>query len=245
MFAVGWGEGYHLAAAWLNEQDDITGALTVSRMITSFNPYLRDGAQAFFPSAGELRSNAGYLVVYISEVQGGPPPPPADRFYGKQAPLHVVQLHGVEYAWIYDVPSRVVHPVGATFGPSIRLHGFDRNPPEDPVQPGQALTYRLLWRTDAPLPQDDWLFARLIGPDGQTYAQLDLPLPTSAWQTGRYTPAELPLTVPTNAPAGTYQVVVGLYELESGQRLPLTDGPPADPALSGGNALLLDTMVVE
>jgi hypothetical protein len=235
-FAVGWGEGFDKVAAWLNAQPDITGELTTSRMITSLNPYLKPGAQAFFPDEGELRDNAGYLVVYISEVQGGPPRAPSDRFYGEQPPLHVVTIHGVEYAWIYQVPPEVSQPRPATFGEHIRLRGYDAS---GLLRRGQPLTLTLHWATDAPLQQDYWLFAHLLNDAGERVAQVDAPLPTSEWEPGRFVQTPLPLVLPADAPAGTYRLVIGLYEPESGARLPLASEHTAAPALSGPRALLL------
>ncbi len=235
-FAVGWGEGFGQVAHWLNRQPDITGELTISRMITSLNPYLKSGAQAYFPDEGRLRDNAGYLVVYISEVQGGPPMPPSDRFYGQAVPLHVVRIHGVDYAWIYQVPPHVEQPRPADFGEHIHLHGFDG--PET-LQHGTTLDLTLWWQTQATLTDDYWLFAHLVGPDGQRYAQVDMPLQTGSWQPGRAASTHVPLALPEQMPAGTYRLLIGLYRPADGLRLPLRAETAADPAISGADALLL------
>ncbi len=245
LLTAGWGEGYDQVAAWLNQQEDITGVLTVSRMITSLNPYLKPGAQAFFPTQGELRSNAGYLVVYLSEVQGGAPQPPADRFYGHAPPVHVVRLHGVDYAWIYQVPPRTSSVQPARFGELLRLHGCNTEPDTQPVAAGSRLTLTCFWQVQQPTGIDEWLFVHLVDAQGQRIAQLDLPYPTTAWQVGRYTPADIPLDIPATTAAGDYRVVVGWYNPATGARLPLREGPRADPALSGDDALLLATVRVQ
>jgi hypothetical protein len=59
-------------------------------------------------------------------------------------------------------------------------------------------------------------FAQLIGPDGGVYAQRDRitgddAYPTSRWQPGATVSNEHLLTVSSDAPAGLYQLVVGLY----------------------------------
>ncbi len=240
--SAGWGEGFNLVADWLNQQEDITGVLTVSRMITSLNPYMKDGAQAFFPreETGELRRNAGYLVVYLSEVQGGAPLPPSDRFYGQVPPLHVVTIHGVDYAWIYDVPPDVsLMPTAAPvqFGGRLDLHGCNTAPALDQLAPATRLTLTCHWLVRAPLPHDDWLFVHVVDERGQRVAQLDLPHPTSTWPVGRYVPLEIPLELP--AQTGTYRILIGWYDPTTEQRLPLVGGTPADPALSGTDALVL------
>jgi hypothetical protein len=236
VFSVGWGEGYPQVADWLNQQPDITGVLTVSRMISSLNPYLREGAQAYFPREGELRDNAGYLVVYISEVQGGPPLSPSDAFYGREPPLHVAHIHGVPYAWVYQTPPPVEQQRPAVFGEHLRLRGFERS---GELRRGAPLTFTLTWKALAPVPADYWLFAHLVGPEGQRRAQIDQQYQTSTWQPGRYTRTQLPLTIPADAPAGRYQLIIGMYEASSGQRVPLVSEHRADPTLSGDNALLL------
>jgi 4-amino-4-deoxy-L-arabinose transferase-like glycosyltransferase len=106
VFAVGWGEGFELVAAWLNQRPDITGVSTVSRIPVVQNPYMRERANAETPKGGVLPDAAGYLVVYVSQIQRSDPSPPFTDFYLQEQPLHVVQIEGVDYAWIYQVPPR-------------------------------------------------------------------------------------------------------------------------------------------
>lgn len=235
-FAVGWGEGMEQAAAWLNEQPDITGVSVVSRIPVVQAPYMRRGAYARTPETGALPAGAGYVVVYISQVQRGLPSPPFDRFFAAATPLHTVRIHNVEYAWIYQIPPEVAEARPAAFGDAIALRGFDWLAAP---QAGAAARLTLHWHALAAAPRDYTLFAHLIGPDGQRVAQADLPLATSAWRPGSYPATELPLAVPADAPAGTYRVVVGLYDPADGRRLPLATALPLDPALSGADALPL------
>ncbi|NJN68095.1 MAG: phospholipid carrier-dependent glycosyltransferase, partial [Chloroflexaceae bacterium] len=48
-FVVGWGEGYDQVAAFLNQQTDITGVVTLTQWRTILQPYLRHGSQAPAP----------------------------------------------------------------------------------------------------------------------------------------------------------------------------------------------------
>ena len=95
------------------------------------------------------------------------------------------------------------------------------------------------WQVRAPPPADYMLFAHLIGPDGRRVAQVDLPYPTSGWRAGHYATTDLPLALPADAPAGTYRLVIGLYDPSNGQRLALRASAPIDPALDGPDALVL------
>ena len=67
---------------------------------------------------------------------------------------------------------------------------------------------------------------------------------TSAWEPGQQIAVPLPMALPGDLPAGAYQVTLGLYNLQNGQRLPFTGGTSADAASAGPNALLLDTITV-
>jgi 4-amino-4-deoxy-L-arabinose transferase-like glycosyltransferase len=235
-FLAGWGEGFEQVAAWLNQQPDITGVVTVSPMGSALQPYMRKGAHVDGPEGDALPRKSGYVVVYIRQVQDGQTVPPFDQFYGPAVPLHVVRLHGVDYAWIYQAPPEVAKSRPAAFGSAIGLHGFD---PVGVPRRGQPLVFRLVWEARAAPAADYMLFAHLLAPDGQRVAQVDLPLPSSGWTPGRYQATELPIAVPADAPPGVYRLAIGLYEPPGGPRLPLTAAATLDSAIDGPDALML------
>jgi 4-amino-4-deoxy-L-arabinose transferase-like glycosyltransferase len=234
-FVIGWGEGLDQVADWLNQQPDITGVRVATTLVAPLQSYLRDGAQAISPD-GPLPNKTGYVVVYVRHVQWGSLYPPFDQFYGRVAPVHVVQLHGVDYAWIYQVPPPVAQPLPADFGATIHLRGLTLN---QPAQRGKPLALKLFWQMRDTAPADYTLFAHLIGPDGQRYAHVDLPYPTSQWRPSHFASTDLPLPLPPDAPAGSYRLVIGFYDPASQQRLPLTAASALDPAIDGPEALLL------
>src|SRR5262249_22650103 len=235
-FTVGWGEGLEQVADWLNQQPDITSVRTVALRITSLNPYLRDHAEAVFPKGDQLRDRTGYVVVYLPQTQTGRADGVFGQFYGRAPPLHIVRIHGVDFAWIYRAPPQVAQRRAAGFGPAIRLLGFDQS---GELRPGATVRFKLSWATNALPPKDYWLFAHLIGPGGQRYAQIDLPYPTSQWAPGRFAASELPIALPPSAPAGTYRLLIGLYDQADGQRLPLTSDTPDGAAPDDVNAFVL------
>jgi len=240
-FTTGWGEGLSEVAAWLNAQPDITGVLTVSTMVNGLQEYMRKGARAIGRD-GPLPPKAGYVVIYVRQIQWNKPWPPFDQFYGPEVPLHVVRIHGVDYAWIYRVPPPVAQPAEADFGADLHLRGLE---PVGKTQRGQTLTYRLFWKTSNLPLRDYTMFAHLIGADGRRYAQSDLPYPTSTWGAYRYVTSDLAIGLPAELPAGTYQLVIGLYDPQTGQRLPLRSSALVDPALDGPDALVLTGVRVE
>lgn len=241
-FMIGWGEGLEQAAAWLNKQPDITGVRTASTLSVALQPYLRKGAQAMGPRQGKLPEKTGYVVIYVRSVQDGLLAPPFDQFYGRAKPLHIVSVKGLDYVWIYHAPPSIEQLRPAAFGPDIRLYGFSQ---QGSLQRGQTVSFRLVWEPRTPPPIDYTLFAHLIGPDGQRYAQVDLLYPTSQWSDNRYTTTEMLLSIPAEAPAGTYRVAIGLYNAADGARLPLKATDALTPAVAGPDALLLTPLKID
>jgi hypothetical protein len=234
-FLIGWGEGMEQAAAWLNQQPDIADVWTASTLKAPLDSYLPAGTRVMTPRL-DIPAQIGYMVVYVRSVQDGPPDYPFNQFYGHVAPVHVVEIHGVPYAWIYQVPRPMAHELPADFGDALHLRGYTLD--ENQAEVG-VYTLHLSWETLRANSTDYAAFAHVIGPDGQRYAQIDPRVPTSRLGANRLITTDLQLRLPPNAPAGTYQLVLGLYDPASGQRLSLSGTSPADPELDGANAMLL------
>ncbi len=246
-FQLGWGEGYDQVAEWLNAQPDITGVVTAAVMTKTLNPYLRHGAQAATPRTATLPSKTGYVVVYIYQAQGTVFPP-FNEFYGQAKPLHTVTIHGLDYAWIYQVPPSMEYKRPATFSvdetPTFHLRGFSR---EGKLQAGQTLHYQLHWEIRNTPDKNYWIFAHVVGESQQRYAQVDMAFPTENLEPNRFITTEMPIPIPEDAPAGTYKLIIGVYDPDNEQRLPLTtrDSLRADPDSAGDHALLVEVVPVQ
>jgi hypothetical protein len=108
----------------------------------------------------------------------------------------------------------------ATFAGAIELMGYDAT-----ERPG-ALEITLHWRSLEPLDADYTVFVHLLDGDGQVIAQDDAQpqsgaYPTSVWGAGEVIVDPHSLLLPPALPAGQYRLRVGLYRLETGQRLPV------------------------
>ena len=112
----------------------------------------------------------------------------------------------------------------------IALLGYDLAEPE--AQPGASLHLTLHWAALAPVAQSYTVFTQLLGPDLQLYGQLDHPpldnlWPTSRWQPGDRLADRYDLPINPAAPPGDYQLLVGMYDPQTGQRLTITqNGQP-------------------
>lgn len=103
---VGWGEGYDLAAAWLNRQPDAAESLAAVRGLANFAPLYAGGTRSI---AGYEPGRTDYIVFYRSEVQRRhpdsepllamlqDPPGSAPRFVGR--------INGLPMVWVHDNPT--------------------------------------------------------------------------------------------------------------------------------------------
>jgi hypothetical protein len=80
------------------------------------------------------------------------------------------------------------------------------------------------WESLALTDIDYTVFVHLLSADDTIVAQMDRPLtagvyPTSLWSPGEIIPDSLTMSIPATVPPGAYTIVVGLYNLVTGQRL--------------------------
>jgi len=98
---------------------------------------------------------------------------------------------------------------------------------------GATLPLVLYWRTTTPIGRSYTVFTQLFAPDKRMMAQQDnLPVnglaPTNTWTPGEPVRDAYALTIPADAPAGLYELHIGLYD-EAGRRMvTLPDGAAAD-----------------
>ncbi|NJN68243.1 MAG: hypothetical protein HC884_16785 [Chloroflexaceae bacterium] len=220
-------------AAFLNQQTDITGVVTLTQWRTILQPYLRHGSQAASTEAGDTPDRTGYAVVYIRHVQGGGPRPPLDQFYRHATPIHVVTIHGVEYAWVYQVPQPLPHIVQVSFGPAIQLHSYAVDTTE--LRSTGTLSLTVQWQARAPVSEDYRFFVHVLDDEGQMVGQIDVPPggpdhPTSAWQPNRFVLWHHPVPLPPleEPAAGRYWVALGLYRPADFSRLEVSAASPRE-----------------
>ena len=94
------------------------------------------------------------------------------------------------------------------------------------VQPGDVLEIGVRWRVAAAPGHDYTTFIHLGDPTQPPLAQADGPqiggdYPTHFWAAGEIIEDTYQLTIPLTLPAGTYPLQMGLYEPDTGFRLPL------------------------
>jgi hypothetical protein len=115
-------------------------------------------------------------------------------------------------------------PVDAQFGEQIRL----LETAVGPAIPGAALDVTLVWEALSPPAGDYTVFVHVLNQAGDVVAGHDAKpmenrFPTQAFQPGVRVIDRHQLALPADLPPGTYTLSTGLYQLESGERLPVWD----------------------
>jgi len=144
----------------------------------------------------------------------------------------------------YDTPSGSLaarQPAVTDFAGGTRLTGYRLA--DARLAAGQTLHLTLYWSTAQPITASYTVFVHLLAPDGFNVLGADsLPAggrrPTDQWALNTDVIDAHPIGLPADLPPGEYQLEVGLYQLASGQRLPIISGPAR-----GGDALRLPLIV--
>ena len=138
------------------------------------------------------------------------------------------------------LPNQPDRLVNVTLGETIQLLGYTVHP-VSPQSETPAVNYNLtfFWQTLNRLPTDYTVFLHLRNSDGTTVAQQDgQPVegayPTSHWQPGETVIDPIRFAMPKDLPAGDYHFVVGLYHLETLERLPVVNDTSGENAVSLG-----------
>jgi hypothetical protein len=140
--------------------------------------------------------------------------------------LGVVQVGEAKLAPPVSLPE-VEGPVVTELTDGITLQGYNLVP--ERVNGGQTVTLTLHWKVRQRPSADYQVFVHLLGDAPQPVAQGDGPplagdYPTSMWAAGETIADPHPLSLPGDLPAGEYRLLVGMYELETLERLPRVDG---------------------
>ena len=147
-----------------------------------------------------------------------------------QGPLHYNQPYFLAYRIPAGTEATATPPYTKTanLGDNIQLLGYSLE--ETLYQPGDTIHLNLYHRTRSPMDKRYTVFTHLLGPhnpatEGPLWAQDDSEpcrglYPTTSWQAGEIIIDHFTLPIPPSAPAGTYQMSMGLYDVWTMERLP-------------------------
>jgi hypothetical protein len=149
--------------------------------------------------------------------------------------LGAVQVGEAKLAPPASTPD-IDHPLNVELADGVTLRGYDLAPAD--VKPGETLTVTLHWQAQAAPSRDYQVFVHLLGQGPEPVAQGDGPplsgdYPTSLWAAGETISDPHPISLPPDlleqggedsGLSGHYRLLVGMYHLETMERLPRSDG---------------------
>ncbi|MEM7802105.1 MAG: glycosyltransferase family 39 protein, partial [Chloroflexota bacterium] len=158
-------------------------------------------------------------------------------------------LFEVSDAVLWRTPAEVARPRGgglrsvdAQYGDLAALVGYDLDLSQ--ASPGGEAVVTLYWRGLRPFERNFQAFVQLFDPQtSEVVAQFDTApdcavQPTTRWEPGQIVRDAHPVDLPTTLPSGTeLQVLVGMYDLLTIERLPVNGDP--------GGALHLTDMLID
>lgn len=130
----------------------------------------------------------------------------------------------------------IASPLMVDFGGQVRLLGYDAPPLDAPLRAGDVLPLRLYWRALSTPTTNYSLFLHLTPLNTRdVFAQWD-GAPTVAerltvtWTDPQETliSPQIDFTLPPDLPAGEYRLLVGLYNFQTFERLPVPEGELTD-----------------
>jgi hypothetical protein len=122
---------------------------------------------------------------------------------------------------VQTAPGPMAHESEVDWGGAVRLLGYDLE------RVGGRLLLTLHWRAERLMDEDYTVFVHLLKENGEVVAQGDSQpcggaYPTSVWDLGEVVADRH--EIPLDAGLGQYRLRIGLYRLETGERLPAFDG---------------------
>lgn len=163
-----------------------------------------------------MGDEAGYRQQLEERIAAGQPVYLARFLPGLEARFRLCSLGPlVEVGTVAQtVPPTIDFPVGASFGDSIRLLGF--NASSLSVERGDVLPLSLFWRADSAVPGHFQVRLRLLGASGHVWWEGNAhPVaglyPTGAWVAGQVVSDYHEVPAGSALPPGDYRLQVGLF----------------------------------
>jgi hypothetical protein len=184
---------------------------------------LRDWHDLALPA--DMPQGAYQIFVCISE----------EERLVREVVLDTIEVRG--RARQFTMP-QIQHPTEARLGEAVQFLGYDLSSNE--LAPGETLRLTLYWQALQEMEISYTVFTHLLDPRQRVWGQSDsIPgigaMPTTSWLGGEVITDRYEIEVNSEAPPGEYTVEIGMYDADTGQRLPVYGD---DQALEGDRLLL-------
>jgi hypothetical protein len=127
---------------------------------------------------------------------------------------------------VFEAPLPVEYPEEYVLGGQVRLLGYSVEKTD--VAAGESVRVTLYWQTGRRMETSWKVFTHLLDGTSQIWGQRDsIPVegtyPTTGWLEGEVVTDRYELPIRPDAPAGRYQLEVGMYDPQTGERLGVVD----------------------
>jgi 4-amino-4-deoxy-L-arabinose transferase-like glycosyltransferase len=228
---IGWGEGYDQVADYLNAQPgaeklNVATWYAKQTMGYQFRGRSWDIRADSQETIGVMPwTQADYVVVYINQLQRQIPDARSLAFFASLTPERVVNLSGLDYAWIYRVPkslppniSPFQYPTQRDFGGGkVRLLGYDIDDGLTSFEGNQYAVMTLYWQCLQAPAENYRLYLKLVNGaydvwgEQESYPIWDSFM-TADWKPGVIIRDVHGIMVKPGTPPGEYQVAVDWLE---------------------------------
>ena len=140
-------------------------------------------------------------------------------------PVELLALWVQSAAPRFDAPLRIDQPIKVSLGEQITLWAYEL---DCTAQAGEAASVTLYWKAEQKVDTAYKVFVHLYDGQGGILAQSDGQpglgtRPTTTWERGEFVADRHFITIPPDAELGSYELGVGLYDPQSGKRVPVFD----------------------
>ncbi|RME44086.1 MAG: hypothetical protein D6796_12235 [Caldilineae bacterium] len=187
----------------------------------------RQLADRYRPAGTIFADGEPRIRLFVKEADG---PPPADYRLEDLAP----RFDAAATPARFTQHNRPQMTLNARFGETATFTGFDLSGQR--VKPGETLSVYLYWQSLAPSQTRYRVFVHLG--ENPVWSQHDddpvCRLPTTEWRAGQQGRGHFRLVPPPDMPPGDYPLVIGLYNPDTFERLPIFDaaGQPVGDSLT-------------
>jgi hypothetical protein len=124
---------------------------------------------------------------------------------------------------VFEVPL-IQHPLTANLSDQVKFLGYDL--PSVGIKAGDTLSLTLYWKALAEMDTSYTVFVHVLDSENRMWGQRDsLPgessLPTTGWLPSEVIADRYSVPIQPEAPPGQYIIEIGMYQAETGQRLPI------------------------
>jgi hypothetical protein len=205
LLRIGWGEGMDQVGRYLAAKPNSDDLVVSSRFVDNMLGF--DGEIVSLSDDGQW-TRADYIVLYIQQVQRRLDPSPSFLdYFQARIPEKVINLGGIDYAWIYPIPfTNPANPQVSIIPGKAALLGFSWE-----SQLNKESQLRLWWK-NLGMTNDDQLVMRLTNSNEQTAWVTCLPasgFSDQAYSPGDFVESICKINVTTSLP-NFYTVEFGL-----------------------------------